>query len=194
MTALNPRLTALLAQPEQVIEVNHHIPGLLEEMAPAQLDQTVTHFIATTAMGEALKRARHQSALSLRDAGKASGRSAPRIKAIEDTGTDIHLVTVVEHARALGYSVEVTLRPQHANAPVICANLSGAEVVEDQQERVNRQILAELHSLKQGMSRIEERMSDFKIATDDSSFGSYSREYEAFFNASLSVEMVGGFN
>lgn len=60
----------------------------------------------------------------MRQAGEASGRSAPRVKAIEDTVTDIHLGTVVEHAWALGYAARLVLTPLDGQGPAIQAELS----------------------------------------------------------------------
>lgn len=63
----------------------------------------------------------------MRQAGEASGRSAPRIKAIEDTGTDILLGTVVEHAHALGYAARLVLTPLDGQGATIQAELGAAE-------------------------------------------------------------------
>ncbi len=106
------RLAALLAQPEGTVAMPEQLPaGLLQTVTPSELNRMAQGAIATQAAGEALRQARHQQELSLRQAGTASGRSAPRVKAIEDTDIDIHLGTVVEHAQALGYQVTLTLSP-----------------------------------------------------------------------------------
>lgn len=125
MPTREERLAALLAQPERTVAVRHDVPvGLLEEITPQALTTLAEGIIATQAAGAALKEARRQRELSMRQAGEASGRSAPRVKAIEDTITDIHLGTVVEHARALGYGVQLTLTPLDTQGPSIQADLS----------------------------------------------------------------------
>lgn len=123
MPKINPRLATMLAQPERVVEPRHEVPGLLEDVAPAELSQIAERLIVTHAAGEALEQARRQRALSLRGAGAVSGRSAPRIKAIEATHTDIHLGTVVEHAGSLGYAVELILTPLDGMGAVVRAEL-----------------------------------------------------------------------
>ncbi|WP_293912779.1 hypothetical protein [Deinococcus sp.] len=128
MKDINPRLAAVLAQPERVVSPRRDVPGLLADTTPAELERSAEHLSVTYAAGAALKQARHQRALSLRQAGAASGRSAPRIKAIEDTEIDIHLSTVVEHARSLGYATELTLIPLDGTGAVIRAQLSESAV------------------------------------------------------------------
>ena len=125
MPSHEERLAALLSQPERAVPIQQNIPvGLLEEMTPQALTTQAEGIIATHAAGVALKQARQQRELSLRQAGEASGRSAPRIKAIEDTGIDIHLGTVVEHAHALGYAVRLVLTPLDGQGPAIQAELT----------------------------------------------------------------------
>ena len=131
------RLSALLGSPGRVVRATREVLGLLEEVTPDQLETTVSGIIAVQATGEALRQARLQGGLSLRGAGEASGRSAPRIKAIEDTTTDITLSTVVEHARALGYAVTLTLTPQGGRGQAISAQLS------DQAARPSGEVVAE---------------------------------------------------
>lgn len=70
----------------------------------------------------------------MRQAGAASGRSAPRIKAIEDTGTDINLGTVVEHAQALGYRVQLTLNPLDHGGATIQADLDNVTAPKQESE------------------------------------------------------------
>lgn len=112
MTTREERLAALLAQPEGAAPKPQHVPaGLLQAVTPDELTRAADTAIATHAAGEALRQARQDRELSLRQAGAASGRSAPRVKAIEDTELDIHLGTVVEHAHALGYEVKLVLTP-----------------------------------------------------------------------------------
>lgn len=119
------RLAALLAQPERPVEIKNEVPGLLEDVTPEALEAAAAHIISTQAAGAALQQARQQRDLSLRGAGELVGRSAPRVKAIEATNVDIHLGTVVEHARALGYVVSLTLTPLDGQGPAIQADLSG---------------------------------------------------------------------
>lgn len=127
MTTREERLAALLAQPEGAAPMPKDIPtGLLQAVTPDELTNAADTAIATQAAGEALREARRQRDLSLRQAGAASGRSAPRVKAIEDTGLDIHLGTVVEHARALGYEVKLVLTPTAGGRPIE-AQLTAAE-------------------------------------------------------------------
>ena len=126
--ALDAELTAMLGSPERVVRLRPgaQIPeGLLQDINAEELEAAVEGMISTQAAGAALHQARQQRELTLRQAGEASGRSAPRIKAIEDTGTDIHLGTVVAHARALGYAVRLSLLPLDGQGPVIEADLSG---------------------------------------------------------------------
>ncbi|WP_412030513.1 hypothetical protein [Deinococcus yunweiensis] len=112
MPTREERLAALLAQPERTVNVQDSVPpGLLENTTPQALGTLAEGIIVTHAAGEALRQARKQRELSMRQAGQVSGRSAPRVKAIEDTGTDIHLGTVVEHAHALGYATHLVLTP-----------------------------------------------------------------------------------
>lgn len=125
MPTREERLAALLAQPERTVAVQQHVPaGLLEGTDPQALETLAEGIIATHAAGAALREARQQRDLSMRQAGEASGRSAPRIKAIEDTDTDIHLGTVVEHARALGYAARLVLTPLDGQGPSIQAEFS----------------------------------------------------------------------
>ncbi|WP_412030604.1 hypothetical protein [Deinococcus yunweiensis] len=124
MPTREERLAALLAQPERTVEIRNDIPvGLLEEISPQALGTVAEGIIATHAAGAALKQARQQRELSMRQAGQVSGRSAPRVKAIEDTGTDIHLGTIVEHAHALGYATHLILTPLDGRGPDIRADL-----------------------------------------------------------------------
>ncbi|MBX8463546.1 helix-turn-helix domain-containing protein [Deinococcus sp. RIT780] len=119
------RLAALLAQPERAVAASETATaGLLEEVSALDLQHLADGILATTAAGSALREARQQRQLSMRQAGQASGRSAPRIKAIEDTGTDILLGTVVEHAHALGYAARLILTPLDGQGPTIQADLS----------------------------------------------------------------------
>ncbi|WP_075831027.1 hypothetical protein [Deinococcus marmoris] len=119
MTTREERLVALLAQPEGAAPMPDSIPaGLLQAITPDQLAGAVQSAIATQAAGEALHQARRQRELSLRQAGAASGRSAPRVKAIEGTDLDIHLGTVVEHAQALGYEVKLVLTAVTGGRPI----------------------------------------------------------------------------
>jgi hypothetical protein len=64
------------------------------------------------------------SRTSLRQAGEASGRSAPRSKAIKSIDTDSRLVTVVEHTHALGYAVRLVLTPLDGHGHTIQAELT----------------------------------------------------------------------
>ncbi|MDR6221517.1 helix-turn-helix transcriptional regulator [Deinococcus soli (ex Cha et al. 2016)] len=122
------RLAALLAQPERTVAVNESAPAkLLEEVTLPDLRVLADSVIATAAAGSALREARQQRNLTMRQAGEASGRSAPRIKAIEDTGTDILLGTVVEHAHALGYAARLVLTPLDGQGATIQAELGAAE-------------------------------------------------------------------
>lgn len=125
------RLAALLAQPERSVEARHDLPGLLKDVTPETLGVTAEHIISTQAAGAALQQARRQRELSLRGAGEITGRSAPRVKAIEATDVDIHLGTVVEHARALGYAVSLTLTPTDGAGPHIIAELTHEESASD---------------------------------------------------------------
>lgn len=134
MPTREERLAALLAQPERDVVARRYVPGLLEEVTPQQLQSLVTNMISTQAAGAALYQARQQREWSLRQAGEASGRSAPRIKAIEDTGTDINLGTVVEHAQALGYRVQLVLTPMDHRAATIQADLSGEDAPSEPSE------------------------------------------------------------
>lgn len=119
MTTREERLAALLAQPEGRVAVPEQVPaGLLEVVTPAELEGAAQSAIATQAAGEALRQARQQQELSLRQAGAVSGRSAPRIKAIEATDLDIQLSTVVAHAQALGYEVKLVLSPVAGGRPI----------------------------------------------------------------------------
>lgn len=127
MPTREERLAALLAQPERTVPVAQNVPeGLLEEVTPQALERLALSALSTHAAGEALKAARQQRELSLRQAGAVSGRSAPRIKAIEDTDIDIHLGTVVEHAQALGYDVRLTLTPVDGQGQSIEAALTAS--------------------------------------------------------------------
>lgn len=124
MTDIDPRLQALLGTPERTVQARHDVPGLLEEATPESLHDLAEDAIAVHAAGEALRQARQHRELSLRGAAQLSGRSAPRIKAIEATDSDIHLATVVAHARALGYGVQLTLTPLDGQGPSVHADLS----------------------------------------------------------------------
>ena len=126
MPTREDRLAALLSQPERVVEARHDVPGLLQKAAPDTLFRTAENMIVTHAAGAALRQARQQQEWTMRQAGEASGRSAPRVKAIKDTGTDIHLGTVVEHARALGYAARLVLTPLDGPGKTIEADLSGS--------------------------------------------------------------------
>lgn len=123
MSTPEERLTALLAQPERTISTTTSVDGLLEPVTPQTLSLLASSIIATQAAGAALFQARQQRQMSMRQAGQVSGRSAPRVKAIEDTGTDITLGTVVEHARALGYTTQLLLIPTDDRGATIVADL-----------------------------------------------------------------------
>lgn len=125
MPTREERLASLLAQPECTVAELGTVPqGLLEDVTPESLETSAMSAISTQAAGAALKHARQQRELSMRQAGAVTGRSAPRIKAIEDTDLDIHLGTVVTHAQALGYSVKLTLTPLDGQGQAIEAALS----------------------------------------------------------------------
>lgn len=123
MSTPEERLATLLAQPEQTITSTQAVAGLLEPVTARALNLLASGIVATQAAGSALFQARQQRQMSMRQAGQASGRSAPRVKAIEDTGTDITLSTIVEHAQALGYTTQLVLTPLDGNGPAILADL-----------------------------------------------------------------------
>ncbi len=148
MSNRETRLNAFLAQPERNLQINHELPGLLEDVTLSELTATVERIISTQAAGAALQKARQHRELSLRQAGQKSGRSAPRIKAIESTDVDIRLGTVVEHARALGYGVHLSLTPVDGLGPVIQADLSSEDARPQISRTLNKQMIRPTPSKK----------------------------------------------
>jgi ribosome-binding protein aMBF1 (putative translation factor) len=105
----HPRLQALKGQAQRDIQVLNTPQGLLEEVTPKNIQTQLQTALTNEGIGQLLQQARKKRGLSLRAAAQASGRSASRVVAIEKTGADMKISTLVQMAQALEYDIEVRL-------------------------------------------------------------------------------------
>jgi predicted XRE-type DNA-binding protein len=94
--------------------------------------------VATRAVGEALSRARKQAGLKAKDVAAALKVSAPRIAQIESLESNPTLLSVVEHASAVGYEVEIVLRPRNPKLALVVAPLSATGKATARKQRSTR--------------------------------------------------------
>lgn len=99
--------------------------GLVTELDPDTLREQVESLYMAETIGAALSAARGARKLSVREAARRLGVTAPAVLKLE-RGENAETVTVARYAAALGYRARLTLEPdsEAGGAPVISTPLS----------------------------------------------------------------------
>src|SRR5262249_8989779 len=94
---------------------------LVREYTPQQIEDVVVN----GTVGDLLARAREISGRSLRHVADGAGLSRGRIQQVEKS-ENVEVATLVRVADALGYAVQISLRPKEAGKQPLKAELAGA--------------------------------------------------------------------
>lgn len=129
---MKKKLQALLEQlsPEErqgaTLQVRLPVDIPIQTRTPQVIREEVRQVIATRAVGEALAKARKQAKLKAKDVALALSISTPRVAQVESLEANLTLKTILDHAAAVGYEVEIVLRPQDPKLQQVTVHLSKA--------------------------------------------------------------------
>lgn len=119
--APDAELMALLEESsdEAVGEATNHLAGgIAEPWTVNQIKEVVAGAVLEHTVGELLRRARHNSRLTLADVGARLGVSKGRVSQLEKANVNLELKTLARTAAALGYDLVVGLKPRSDGEPL----------------------------------------------------------------------------
>ena len=113
MTEPNEDLLTLMEQPERKAVLGQPPASMLSApMNPDQLGHAFQEVLAVKTVGKMIAAARAQRQMSARQVAERVNASHPRVLAVEKSGIDIEIRTLVNYAEALGYDVQLSLKPR----------------------------------------------------------------------------------
>ena len=119
MTEPSENLLALMEQPERKAVLGKPPAGMLSDpISPNQLERTFQEALAVKTVGEMIATARAQRQMSARQVAERVNVSHPRVLAVEKSGVDIEIKTLVNYAKALGYDVQLSLKPREGGQEI----------------------------------------------------------------------------
>jgi predicted XRE-type DNA-binding protein len=126
----DPELQAMLAQLTDderngaILSIDLPADTLIQSYTASETANTLQTIITAKAIGAALAQARKQAGLRAKDIATSLGISPAQVTQIENQDNNFDIKTIVEHAQASGYDVELVLRPKKTGANSISAQLT----------------------------------------------------------------------
>ena len=120
MTEPNKDLLDLMEQPERKAVRGKPPSGMLSDsINPNQLGQVFQEALAVKTVGEMISAARAQRKMSARQVAEQISVSHPRVLAVEKSDVDLEIRTLVNYAEALGYDVQLSLKPREGGQELL---------------------------------------------------------------------------
>jgi predicted XRE-type DNA-binding protein len=136
----DPELQAMLAQLTNdersgaILSIDLPAGTLIQSYTASETANTLQTIIATKAIGTALAQARKQAGLRAKDIATSLSISPAQVAQIENQDNDFDIKTIVEHAQASGYDVELVLHPKKTDANSISAQLTSNFIAQQLQK------------------------------------------------------------
>ncbi len=124
------KIDQLLSQisSQEILEVRVPKGTLKPTRSARAILEQAGQVVITQAVHKALTQARKNAGLQAKDVAKQLQISAARVAQIENQPRNLTLETLVQHAQAIGYEVEIVLHPRQKNLPEVRAELGGIHV------------------------------------------------------------------